>query len=162
MLMTSGTICTTVWASDSEEEEKNDEANSGGEEELEAELARENEAPRPKQRNMTDISPLIDCMSSSGASERDTTAMANAMHEADGINLAEHPELIVTKSKVHVAKKSRLEQLSGAPAEPTDAIYIDGKRYKTLHGEEVEDLFTRLYNPLCRSVRPSHYFFIVL
>ena len=109
-------------------------------------------------------------MSSSGASERDTTAMANAMHEADGINLAEHPELIVTKSKVHVAKKPRLEQLSGAPAEPTDAIYIYGKRYKTLHGEEVEDLFTRLYNPLCRSVgpsvgppvRPSHYFFIVL
>ena len=62
---------------------------------MEAELARKNEAPRPKQRNMTDISPLIDCISSSGASERDTTAMANAMHEADGINLAEHPELIV-------------------------------------------------------------------
>ena len=54
MLMTSGTICTTAWARDSEEEEKNEEANSGGEEELEAELARENEAPRPKQRNMTD------------------------------------------------------------------------------------------------------------
>ena len=47
MLMTSGTICTTAWASDSEEEEKNDEANSGGEEELEAELARDNEAPHP-------------------------------------------------------------------------------------------------------------------
>ena len=65
MLMTSGTICTTAWASDSEEEEKNDEANSAGEEEMEAELARKNKAPRPKQRNMTDISPLIDCMSSS-------------------------------------------------------------------------------------------------
>ena len=81
--------------------------------------------------------------------------MANAMHEADGINVAEHPELIVTKSKVHVAKQLCLEQLSGAPAEPMDAIYIDRKRYKTLQGEEMEDLFTRLYTPLCRSVGPS-------
>ena len=89
---------------------------------MEAELARENKAPRPKQRNMTDISPLIECMSRSGASEKDTTAMANATHEADGINLVEHPELIVTKSKVHVAKKRCLEQLAGASAEPMNAI----------------------------------------
>ena len=90
---------------------------------------------------MQDISPLVKAMARIGASERTTAALANATREADGINLKEHPELITTKSKVHDNKVKCLTEIAEQPAASTDALHMDGKRYESLHSENVEDLF---------------------
>ena len=94
---------------------------------------------------MSDVTPLIINMARRGASERDAASWANATHEADGMNLSENPDKIVTKSKIHAAKTRYLTQLAGEAVEPTQAIFFDGKRFATLHNEEVEDVFQHNY-----------------
>ena len=67
-------------------------------------------------------------------------AYANAVHEDDGVVLADNPSMVVTSGKVESARKKFLTDLANEPAEPTPAIFIDGKKFPTLHNDKDEDL----------------------
>ena len=119
---------------------------SSDEEEWKEELMREHQRanPKPKQRNLSDITPIILAHSRfKGTSESAVAAIANATLEAEGINLSENPQKIITKSKVHSTKEKVLTELSDERVEPTEAIFFDGKKFSTLHTDEVEGLYHR-------------------
>ena len=56
-----------------------------------------------------------------------------------GIDLSANPAEVLGKAKYHANKKQFLSQLADEPALPTNAIYLDGKKTKTLVTEEYED-----------------------
>ena len=89
---------------------------------------------------MDSIKELLTIGARFGDGPQKMAAYANAVHEDDGVNLAENPSKIVTSSKVQSARKKYLTDLSNEPAMPTKAIFTDGKQFPTLHDDVVEDL----------------------
>jgi Flp pilus assembly CpaE family ATPase len=65
-------------------------------------------------------------------SERELALLVNALHKDEGVNLEKNPHLILTKTKVHKAKKMRLGELSSEPIPVPRALFSDGKNYDTL------------------------------
>ena len=59
-----------------------------------------------------------------GSGDREIAAIMNATRRVDGVNLDEHPEMIVTKSKVHDTKVDLFSRLSDQPAEPTSSLFL--------------------------------------
>ena len=102
------------------------------------EEAKEN--PKKKRRHTGDISNLLHTAARFNDSERKMVAYHNALRKDDGHDLKENPSMILTKSKVQAAKKKTMTNISNEPAQPTSAIFADGKKFPTLHNDPVEDL----------------------
>ena len=92
-----------------------------------------------KKNNTTKMTHAIEEGSRYGISEEGMAAMTNAVHKDDGIDLSQHPEIVVGKSKVNSQKVKHLTELAEKPAEPTSALYLDGKKFETLHQEKLAD-----------------------
>ena len=107
---------------------------------MKAELERERKGKEGKKKNnMTKMTRLIEEGARFGASEEALAAYANAVHIDDGIDLSQHPEMVVGKSKVHTQKVKRYTELAEQAVESTAALYIDGKKFETLSQEKLED-----------------------
>ena len=102
---------------------------------------REERNERKPQRNHDDISPIVLAGARTGASERQVIAIANATLESQGVNLAQNPSKIISKSKYHAAKVRVTGELADAAVPSAEALFFDGKRFPTLHNDEVDELY---------------------
>ena len=106
-------------------------------EEMRKEAEKENKKPK---NHVGSIENLLTVGARFGDGPQKMAAYANAVHEDDGVVLAENPSLVLTTSKVQKARERFLTDLSNEPAEPTTAIFTDGKKFATLHNDPDVDL----------------------
>ena len=104
---------------------------------MEKEAEKETRVPK---NHVGSIQNLLTVGARFGDGPQKMAAYANAVHEDDGIVFAENPSAVLTTSKVEKAREKFLTNLANEPAQPTSAIFTDGKKFETLHNDHDEDL----------------------
>jgi hypothetical protein len=76
-------------------------------------------------------------------SERASTALYDAVQKDRGIDLAENPDQILTKSRVHQEMSKFTKGLSKKKQPNSPANYFDGKTYPTMRNETFAEMKRR-------------------
>ena len=115
-----------------EDESTEDEGEiSEEEEDLKREIAAEEAPPKKRQRNMKDITPILQAAARVGTTEGQAIAIANATREVDGTDLKSNPSEILCRGKFHGSNDRYLSRLSKEAVPAIKAMFPDWKEMPT-------------------------------